>query len=219
MLKRRKTLVKTQAALPVFVHFMTKKRQKRGLVRSHSLRVWTLKTRPLSRRNCISAAAMKPRYGCNHHAGRRVLIRIIASFIPSGVTAVLGETRSQVEERATRKRSEGPPSCYHPRRRENTEMGNLSVVVQQLRRERERTQKEVQRIDAALAALGSLSSNGSSRQHTMSAAARRRISLAQKARWAKHKARPTRTISAEGRRRIAAAQRKRWARVKRNKAA
>ena len=98
-------------------------------------------------------------------------------------------------------------------------MKNLSGVVQQLKKERERAQNEVQRIDTALAALGSLRSNGSSRQHTMSAAARRRISLAQKARWAKHKARPTRTISAEGRRRIAAAQRKRWARVKRNKAA
>jgi hypothetical protein len=98
-------------------------------------------------------------------------------------------------------------------------MGNLSGVVQQLKKERERAQKEVQRIDSALAALGSLSSNGSSRQHTMSAAARRRISLAQKARWAKQKARPKRTISAAGRRRIAAAQRKRWAKVKKNKAA
>jgi len=99
-------------------------------------------------------------------------------------------------------------------------MRNLSVLVQQLRRERERAQKEVQRIDSALAALGSLSSNGSSRQHTMSAAARRRISLAQKARWAKQKARPKRTISAAGRRRIAAAQRTRWAKAKReNKAA
>jgi hypothetical protein len=101
----------------------------------------------------------------------------------------------------------------------NTEMGNLSAVVQELKRERERAQKEVQRIDAALAALGSLNSNGSSRQHTMSTAARNRISLAQKLRWAKQKARPKRTISAAGRRRIAAAQRKRWAKVKRNKAA
>lgn len=63
-------------------------------------------------------------------------------------------------------------------------MGNLSVVVQQLKKERERAHQEVQRIDSALAALGSLSSNGSSRQHTMSAAGRKRISLAQ-ARWAK----------------------------------
>ena len=95
-------------------------------------------------------------------------------------------------------------------------MGDLSVVVRQLKQERERAQKEVQRIDAALAALGSLSSNGSSRRHSMSAAGRRKISLAQKARWAKQRApRPKRTISAAGRRRIAAAQRARWAKVKR----
>ena len=95
---------------------------------------------------------------------------------------------------------------------ESQKMGTLSGVVQQLRRERDRAQKEVRRIDAALAALGSVSSNGASR--TMSAAGRRRISLAQKARWAKHKAKPKRTISAAGRKRIAAAQRARWAKAK-----
>ena len=67
-------------------------------------------------------------------------------------------------------------------------MGNLSAVVQQLRKERERAQKEVHRIDAALTALGSLSVTRSKRgRHTMSAAARKKISLAQKARWAKQK--------------------------------
>jgi hypothetical protein len=95
-------------------------------------------------------------------------------------------------------------------------MGNLSVVVMQLKKERERVQKEAQRIDAALAALGSVSANSSSHLRTMSTAARRKISLAQKARWAKQRApRPKRTISAAGRRRIAAAQRARWAKVKR----
>ena len=89
----------------------------------------------------------------------------------------------------------------------------MSAVVQQLKKEREHTQKQLQRIDEALAALGS-SSNGASR--TMSAAGRRAISLAQKKRWAKHRtATPTHTISAAGRRRIAAAQRARWAKVKR----
>jgi hypothetical protein len=63
-------------------------------------------------------------------------------------------------------------------------MGILSGVVQQLKTERESAQEQIRRIDAALAALGGVSSNGASR--TMSAAARRRISLAQKARWAKH---------------------------------
>ena len=95
-------------------------------------------------------------------------------------------------------------------------MKHMSGVVQLLKKARERAHREVQRIDAALAALGGLSSNGSSR--TMSAAGRRRISLAQKARWANQKARghapkPKRTISA-GRKKIAAAQRARWAKIR-----
>jgi hypothetical protein len=96
-------------------------------------------------------------------------------------------------------------------------MKHMIAVVAQLKKERERAQKQLQQIDEALAALGS-SSNGTSR--TMSAAGRRKISLAQKARWAKHKATghaptPKRTISVAGRKRIAAAQRARWAKVKR----
>jgi hypothetical protein len=81
-------------------------------------------------------------------------------------------------------------------------MKHMSVVVQQLKKERVHVQQQLQRIDDALAALGS-SSNGT---REMSAAGRRRISLAQKVRWAKHKVKPKRTISAAGRRRIAAAQ-------------
>jgi len=96
-------------------------------------------------------------------------------------------------------------------------MKRMSEVVQQLRKEREHAQEQVERLDEALAALGGVSSNGSSRHYTMSAAARRKISLAQKARWARHKAKPKRTVSAAGRRRIAAAQRARWAKVKREK--
>jgi|CZKD01.1.fsa_nt_gi hypothetical protein len=91
-------------------------------------------------------------------------------------------------------------------------MKNMSAVVGQLKKEREHTQKQLQRIDQALAALGGSSSNGT---RTMSAAGRRRISLAQKARWAKARtAKPKHAISAAGRRRIAAAQRARWAKVK-----
>jgi hypothetical protein len=106
-------------------------------------------------------------------------------------------------------------------------MANISAVVEQLKAERERVHKEAQRIDAALAALVSIHTNGA-RPHAMSAAARRRISIAQKARWAKQRTKvkvvgptvlepPKRTISAAGRRRIAAAQRARWAKVKRGK--
>lgn len=55
--------------------------------------------------------------------------------------------------------------------------------------------------------------------HKMSAAARRKISLAQKARWAAKKtstqpAKAKRVISAASRRKMAAAQKARWAKVK-----
>ena len=91
----------------------------------------------------------------------------------------------------------------------------MNAVVQQLKKEREHTQQQLHRLDQALAALGS-SSNGGSR--TISAAGRRRISLAQKARWAKargHAPKPKRTMSVSARKKIAAAQRLRWAKVKR----
>ena len=96
------------------------------------------------------------------------------------------------------------------------QMKHMIAVVAQLKKEREHTQRQLERIDEALAALGNVGLNGS---RTMSAAGRRKISLAQKARWAKHKAvghaaKPKRTISAAGRKRIAAAQRARWAKVK-----
>src|ERR1700730_1031753 len=94
-------------------------------------------------------------------------------------------------------------------------MANVSAVVGQLKQELERAKKEVERFGAALVALGRSSSNGSRR--TMSAAGRRKISLAQRARWAKQKGqavRPKRTMSTAGRKRIAAAQRARWAKVK-----
>lgn len=90
-------------------------------------------------------------------------------------------------------------------------MKHMSAVIQRLKREHQHLQQQLQRIDDALAALGG-NSNGT---RTMSGAARRRISLAQKARWAKQRAaKPKRTISAAGRKRIAAAQKARWAKVK-----
>jgi len=109
-------------------------------------------------------------------------------------------------------------------------MGNLSGVVGHLKKELVRAQQEVERFAAALAALGSSGSNG---RRTLSASARKRISLAQKARWARTRkgSRPVEaantagsapakhTISAAGRRKIAAAQRARWAKLKAGKKA
>ena len=96
-------------------------------------------------------------------------------------------------------------------------MGNLSGVVQNLKKELGKAQREVQRFSAALAALGSSHSNG---RRTLSAAARKKISLAQKKRWAtarkgsKLAAPGKRTMSASARKKIALAQRKRWAGVR-----
>jgi len=76
-------------------------------------------------------------------------------------------------------------------------MSNLVKVVAQLRKQRAEAQKQVEQLDQALAALGSidgLRSRGSNPQkvgrkgRTMSVAARRRIAAAQRARWAKWKA-------------------------------
>jgi hypothetical protein len=100
-------------------------------------------------------------------------------------------------------------------------MGTMAGVVRHLRKELERAQKEVLRFGAALAALGRSNSNGSNRgSRGMNAAARRKISLSQKARWARQKQaeKAKRTISAVARKKISLAQKARWAKKKRLKA-
>ena len=101
-------------------------------------------------------------------------------------------------------------------------MANLAGVVQQLRQERNRASRAVERMDAALAALngGSYGKRAGTRSK-ISAAGRARIAAAQRARWAKFRrtvkvvpVRGKRTLPAAARRKIAAAQRARWAKVK-----
>jgi hypothetical protein len=60
-------------------------------------------------------------------------------------------------------------------------MTNLFAVIEQLEAERQRTKKEVARIDAALAALGSSS------KRAVTTASRRKMAAAQRARWARVK--------------------------------
>jgi hypothetical protein len=100
----------------------------------------------------------------------------------------------------------------------------LASIVSELKVVRTSLVDELRHVDAALSVLGKLNSGSSHTKpgHTVSASARKRMSLAQKARWAKakgHAPKPKRTISAAGRRRIAAAQRARWAKVRAKKAA
>jgi hypothetical protein len=103
--------------------------------------------------------------------------------------------------------------------------------VDQLQNQRKQVQSELGRLDAAISALqGSNTNNGSSAiaaasprpRRTLSAAGRRAISLAQKARWANRTAtKPKRIMSAAARRKIAIAQKARWAawKAKQKKAA
>jgi len=95
----------------------------------------------------------------------------------------------------------------------------LASIVSELRVERTSLASQLERVDAALSAL--VKSKGDSShpkpRRTLSASARKRMSLAQRARWAKaegHAPKPKRTMSASARRKIAAAQRARWAKVK-----
>jgi len=110
-------------------------------------------------------------------------------------------------------------------------MGNLkglASIVSELRAERTNLVNQLGRVDAALSVLGKLHGGSSytKPRRTLSASARKRISLAQKARWARRaandqtgKTKPKRTMSASSRRKIAAAQRARWAKVKAGKKA
>ena len=79
-------------------------------------------------------------------------------------------------------------------------MSHLTNVVRQLRKERDQAQKRVGQLDEALKALtrlggvrGTAATRGrtkvvGAKRRTMSAAARKRIAAAQRARWAKWKA-------------------------------
>ena len=78
---------------------------------------------------------------------------------------------------------------------------------------------KLQSVANALRGIESKQSSQGTKSHGMSAVARRKISLAQKARWAAKKtstqpAKGKRVISAASRRKMAAAQRARWAKAK-----
>jgi hypothetical protein len=120
-------------------------------------------------------------------------------------------------------------------------MGNLQNALQELRAERKQAQFKLEKLDTAISVIESLNGTGTVHQtsqptRVISAASRRKMARAQKARWAKVRkesqpvvaiAKTTgsapvkRTMSAAARRKIAAAQRARWAKLKaqQNKAA
>src|SRR5438477_9588325 len=100
-------------------------------------------------------------------------------------------------------------------------ISGLQPVVSELRVERTNLVNQLRHVDAALSVLGKLNggSNYTKPRGTLSASARKRISLAQKKRWAQAKGnattvKRTRKISAAGKKRIAAAARARWAKFR-----
>jgi hypothetical protein len=117
-------------------------------------------------------------------------------------------------------------------------MGNLNNALQELRSERQQAQLQVEKLDQAISVIESLNGSGTSRKanqptRIISAASRRKMAQAQRARWARARkesqpmalAKTTgsapvkRTMSAAARRKIAAFQRARWAKIKQQKKA
>ena len=118
----------------------------------------------------------------------------------------------------------------------NTEgviMPSLGNALQELREDRSATQLRLEKLNQAISAIESLSGTGTTGETSrpkriISAASRRKMALAQKARWASVRkqsqsvsagktpssAPAKRTMSASARRKIAAAQRARWAKVR-----
>ncbi len=102
---------------------------------------------------------------------------------------------------------------------------NLSGIVKQLSKERDRLHQQLSGLNAALEAFAGVyrANNGIKPRRKISAKGRANIAAAQKARWAKVKGiaevPKKRIMSAAARRKIAAAQRARWAKVKQGKKA
>lgn len=112
-------------------------------------------------------------------------------------------------------------------------MANLQSALQQLKEERKQAEQQIETLDRAILAIEGIvgrsvgiSRNGGRPGRVVSAAARRRMAQAQRARWARVRqksgtggkaAKPSgkkRVLSAAARRKIADAQRARWARFR-----
>jgi len=101
-------------------------------------------------------------------------------------------------------------------------MTSLNSALVQLRSERSKAEAQLQKLDQAITAIESLNGSVGSRragsQRIISAEARRKMSLAQKARRARESGNSSRAarkpLSVAARKKIASAQRARWARFR-----
>ena len=106
----------------------------------------------------------------------------------------------------------------------------MQSVVSELQKERRRLEAELRRISDALTAFGNVylrAGKSGRKKRTISAAGRKRIAAAQRARWAKIKgqkvvsitSRKRHTMSPAARKKIVAAQKARWAKWRAQKKA
>jgi hypothetical protein len=112
-------------------------------------------------------------------------------------------------------------------------MSNLDNALRELREKRSHAQVEIDKLDQIIFGIESLNGTGASGKATqpkriISAASRRKMARAQRARWAGLRknsqpvgavakstgSAPKRTMSASARRKIAAAQKARWAKIR-----
>jgi hypothetical protein len=113
-------------------------------------------------------------------------------------------------------------------------MSNLENALKELREKRSQAQIEIDKLDQIISGIESLNGTGAAvpskaiqPKRVVSLASRRKMALAQKARWAGlRKSQPTlvaktkgsapakRTMSAAARRKIAAAQKARWVKIR-----
>jgi hypothetical protein len=111
-------------------------------------------------------------------------------------------------------------------------MPSLGNALQELRKDRNATQSRLEKLNQIISGIESLNGTGAApgtaTKRIISAASRRKMALAQKARWAsvRKQSQPTvgaktgsapgkRIMSASARRKIAAAQKARWAKFRR----
>ena len=99
-------------------------------------------------------------------------------------------------------------------------MANFAKVLKELQQERGRLDEAIRAIEELVGhnRAGGIPTRSKRSGRTVSAAARRKMAAAQRARWAKVKrgeaSAPVRTMSRVARNKIAAAQRARWAKVR-----
>jgi hypothetical protein len=99
-------------------------------------------------------------------------------------------------------------------------MANFVEVLKELQQERSRLDQAIQAIGELVRRdhTGAIQQSATRPRRTVSAAARRKMAAAQRARWAQVKgakaSTPVRTMSQAARRKIAASQRSRWAKVR-----